>query len=114
MDKTPTDLRHQANIIRIMLWLAVVAAVTFILWRGQHAFSSPPAEGSSTIVFICRHADRPGSDDDITATGRARAQELVHVLGQAGYFGHLPLEDRAHPQDSDADGGTSRADPDRV
>jgi broad specificity phosphatase PhoE len=40
--------------------------------------------GSATTVLLVRHGDRLGSQDALSPTGLARAQELVHVMERSG------------------------------
>ena len=45
------------------------------------SFSICHAQTPVTKIFIVRHADRDGANDDLTALGLARANELKRVLG---------------------------------
>ena len=61
-------------------FLGCVLVGALLVWCGCWFFCWRPGP---TQVFVIRHADRAGSADDLSALGTARADELVHVLGEA-------------------------------
>jgi broad specificity phosphatase PhoE len=49
----------------------------------QESAESARAAAPTTLLVV-RHADRDGQNDALTAAGRARAQELVHLTAKSG------------------------------
>ena len=71
----------QTGIKRYGLPVAVIAVLSIII-VGYASWVKQP-----TVVLIIRHAERASKEDKnspLSVTGQERAQELVHVAGEAG------------------------------
>lgn len=83
MNRFPPPMRRRT------LFVLSVVACGIATPLGLGAFRIPGPEDAAvskdptqlrTRVILVRHADRNGKADELTDAGRARAQELVHVL----------------------------------
>jgi len=60
-------------------WLPTMVAVIVIVWWPWWRFC-----GTQTTVLLVRDADRIAGQDQLSAAGSIRAQELVHMAEKSG------------------------------
>jgi len=68
----------------LAMWILGIAAGMLSL--SQPALAHEDGEDCkkpTTTIIVVRHAERAGQADSLTAEGRARAKELIHIVGEA-------------------------------